>query len=44
MPVIESREISSETDQHSEEWNEGRMRESKALRRTPGFLTAFQEG
>ena len=44
MEVIESREILSKIDQPCEGLDEGRMREREALRRTPEFLAAYQEG
>ena len=44
MEVIESREILSKIDQPGEGLDEGRMREREALRRTPEFLAAYQEG
>ena len=44
MEVIESRGISRKRGQPGEGWDESRMREREALRRTPEFVAAYQEG
>ena len=44
MEVIESRGISRKSGQPGEGWDESRMREREALRRTPGFLAVHREG
>ena len=44
MEVIESRGISRKRGQPGEGWDESRMREREALRRTPEFLAVYQKG